>query len=38
LSVWRARSRSFPFEISGTFWLDAVSLKEADVSAAGGGR
>ena len=38
LSVWRARSRSFPFEISGTFWLDAVSLKEADASAAGGGR
>jgi len=27
LSVWRARSRTFPMEITGTFWLDAVSLK-----------
>ncbi len=27
VSVWRARSRSFPSEISGTFWMDAVSLK-----------
>ncbi len=27
LSVWRPRSRSFPFEITGTFWLDAVSLR-----------
>ncbi len=26
LSVWRPRSRVFPTEISGTFWLDAVSL------------
>ena len=29
LSVWRARSRSFPAEITGTFWLDGVSLKPA---------
>ena len=29
ISVWRPRSRSFPFEISGTFWLDDVSLKLA---------
>ena len=27
VSVWRPRSRSFPTEITGTFWLDAVSLK-----------
>jgi tetratricopeptide (TPR) repeat protein len=27
VSVWRPRSRSFPAEISGTFWMDAVSLK-----------
>ena len=27
VSVWRARSRVFPMEISGTFWLDAVSLR-----------
>jgi hypothetical protein len=27
LSVWRARSRVFPTEITGQFWLDAVSLK-----------
>lgn len=26
LSVWRARGRSFPMDISGSFWLDAVSL------------
>ena len=32
LSVWRPRSRSFPFEITGTFWLDAVSLKAMTVS------
>ncbi|MGH9375310.1 MAG: tetratricopeptide repeat protein [Terriglobia bacterium] len=32
LSVWRPRSRSFPFEITGTFWLDAVSLKPISVS------
>ena len=27
VSVWRPRSRFFPMEISGTFWLDAVSLR-----------
>ena len=27
LSVWRPRSRVFPMEISGEFWLDSVSLK-----------
>jgi hypothetical protein len=27
VSVWRPRSRVFPMEISGTFWLDAVSLR-----------
>src|SRR5215472_7202942 len=27
LSVWRPRSRSFPTEITGRFWLDSVSLK-----------
>jgi hypothetical protein len=27
LSFWRPRSRVFPTEISGTSWLDAVSLK-----------
>jgi len=26
ISVWRPRSRAFPPEISGTFWLDDVSL------------
>jgi len=26
LSVWRPRSRAFPMDISGSFWLDAVSL------------
>ncbi|MBI4166169.1 MAG: hypothetical protein HY508_10600 [Acidobacteria bacterium] len=26
LSVWRARSREFPTEISGRFWIDAVSM------------
>ncbi len=29
LSVWRPRSRTFPTEITGRFWLDAVSLKPA---------
>jgi len=29
LSVWRPRSRTFPTEITGTFCLDAVSLKAA---------
>ncbi len=27
ISVWRPRSRGFPSEISGTFWMDAVSLE-----------
>jgi hypothetical protein len=27
VSVWRPRSEAFPTEITGTFWLDAVSLK-----------
>jgi len=27
VSVWRPRSQTFPTEITGTFWLDAVSLK-----------
>jgi len=27
VSVWRPRSRAFPPEISGSFWLDEVSLK-----------
>lgn len=26
LSVWRPRSRTFPMDITGSFWLDAVSL------------
>jgi hypothetical protein len=26
LAVWRARSRNFPTEISGSFWIDAVSM------------
>jgi tetratricopeptide (TPR) repeat protein len=29
LSVWRPRGRTFPTEISGTFWLDTVSLRDA---------
>jgi tetratricopeptide (TPR) repeat protein len=28
VSIWRARGRTFPTEISGTFWLDAVLLKD----------
>jgi tetratricopeptide (TPR) repeat protein len=28
LSVWRPHSRTFPSEISGSFWIDAVSIKE----------
>ncbi len=27
VSVWRPRSRSFPSEIAGRFWIDAVTLK-----------
>ena len=30
LSFWRPRSRVFPTEISGTSWLDAVSLHDTD--------
>jgi len=30
LSFWRPRSRVFPMEISGTCWLDAVSLECLD--------
>ena len=26
LSIWRPRSRTFPMEISGSFWLDSVSV------------
>jgi hypothetical protein len=26
LAVWRARSRTFPTEISGRYWIDAVSM------------
>ncbi len=26
LSVWRPRSRTFPMDITGNFWLDSVSL------------
>ncbi len=29
ISVWRPRSRVFPMEISGEFWLDSVSLTPA---------
>lgn len=29
LAVRRQRSRSFPTEISGTFWVDAISIKPA---------
>jgi tetratricopeptide (TPR) repeat protein len=29
LSLWRPRGRMFPTEISGSFWLDAVSLSDA---------
>lgn len=28
ISVWRPRSRSFPMDIEGRFWLDGVSLRE----------
>lgn len=27
LSVWRPRSRTFPMDISGSFWVDAVSIR-----------
>ena len=33
VSVWRPRSRTFPPEISGSFWLDDVSLKPVNSAA-----
>jgi tetratricopeptide (TPR) repeat protein len=36
ISVWRPRSRTFPFEITGTFWLDDVSLTTAQPDTAPG--
>jgi tetratricopeptide (TPR) repeat protein len=35
LSIFRRRSRSFPSEITGTFWLTAVSLTPTATPAAG---
>ncbi len=35
LSVWRPLGRVFPTEISGSFWLDAVSLKCVDCDPVG---
>jgi hypothetical protein len=32
LSVWRARSWTFPMEISGSFWLDDVSITPIDLA------
>jgi tetratricopeptide (TPR) repeat protein len=29
LSVWRPHSRTYPLDISGSFWLDEVSIKAA---------
>ena len=29
LSIWRPRGRTFPTEISGAFWLDAVTLQSS---------
>src|SRR5438128_1102051 len=37
VSVWRPRSRTFPPEISGSFWLDEVSLKPVSSAALVGG-
>jgi tetratricopeptide (TPR) repeat protein len=34
VSLWRPRSRAFPTEISGTAWLDAVSLREEGTAGA----
>ncbi len=34
LSFWRPRSRVFPMEISGTCWLDAVSLHDTNSAVA----
>jgi tetratricopeptide (TPR) repeat protein len=36
ISVWRPRSRTFPFEITGTFWMDDVSLTTAQPDTAPG--
>jgi hypothetical protein len=33
LSVWRPLGRVFPTEISGSFWLDAVTLEIVDPEA-----
>ncbi|PYU01240.1 MAG: hypothetical protein DMG38_04285 [Acidobacteria bacterium] len=33
LSLWRPRGRIFPMEISGSFWLDAVTLECKDCTA-----
>jgi hypothetical protein len=34
LSVWRPHSRTFPMEITGTFWVDSVSMRAAPTSSA----
>ena len=34
LAVWRPRSRSFPTEITGQFWLDSVCLKPQPLESA----
>ena len=34
LSLWRPRSRSFPMEISGQFWLDDVRLEPSKAATA----
>ena len=36
LSVWRPRGRTFPTEISGSFWLDEVSIKCLDCDSTAG--
>ncbi|HYY72553.1 MAG TPA: carbohydrate binding domain-containing protein [Candidatus Bathyarchaeia archaeon] len=33
LSLWRPRGRSFPMEISGSFWMDSVTLQCKDCTA-----
>jgi tetratricopeptide (TPR) repeat protein len=38
LSVWRARSRGFPPNLTGSFWLDDVSLKPEPTEAKGRSR
>jgi len=30
ISVWRPRNRTFPMDISGSFWLDDVSMRPAN--------